>query len=238
MKVEAAFFSRQGQKEKNDDSVMPLFYTSGGWWAAVADGMGGHPGGALASSTAINSIKNEIERHDQIGISDLFSAARESLRRVATERPELSAMGTTLSLIHLTPNGGETGHVGDSRVYQLRSEGLMDRTVDQTEVEELVQRGVLSKASARRYPRRNVLLSVLSPSRDYQLHKEAFEIELGDRFVLLTDGVTSKLLRKEIRDLSLNTKTVQSFCDAIREETDKRLPSDDYSAVCIEVSEL
>lgn len=144
-------------------------------------------------------------------------------------------MGTTLSLIHFKDYKAEVGHVGDSRIYHLRGDGIVDRTVDQTEVEQLVQQGVLSRARALRYPRRHVLLSVLSPDRSYDLYKSVFEIKVGDRLVLLTDGVSSKLLRREVRDLSRQQLTPQSFCDALAHEIEHRTPEDDYSAVCIDI---
>lgn len=238
MQIEAASFCRRGRKQRNDDSILPLLNTHGAWWAAVADGMGGHPGGALASSHVINLIRTEIERRRQVDIAKLFSIAQQSLSVLAAERPKFASMGTTLSLVRLTPSGGEIGHVGDSRIYQLRSEALVARTTDQTEVEQLVQRGVLSRADARDYPRRNILLSVLSASPDYRLQRETIDIRARDRFVLVTDGVTEKLLDAEIRDLSLGAKDAQALCDAIQEQVENRSPRDDYSAVCLEILEL
>ncbi|HET7679903.1 MAG TPA: protein phosphatase 2C domain-containing protein [Xanthobacteraceae bacterium] len=238
MQIQAASFCRRGQKQTNDDSVLPLLQANGAWWAAVADGMGGHPGGALASSHVIDVIRAEIESSRQADIANLFARAQQSLSALARERPEFATMGTTLSLLRLTPRGGEIGHVGDSRIYQLRSENWVARTVDQTEVEQLVQRGVLTRAEARYYPRRNILLSVLSASTDYRLQRETFDIRARDRFVLLTDGVTENLLPEEIRDLSLGAKDVQALCDAIQAEVENRSPHDDYTALCLEILEL
>jgi serine/threonine protein phosphatase PrpC len=144
-------------------------------------------------------------------------------------------MGTTLSLIRLNGSAVEVGHVGDSRIYHLRADGIVDRTVDQTEVEQLIQQGILSKARARHYPRRHVLLSVLSPSKTYKLYRSSFDLTLGDRLILLTDGVSSKLLRKEIRDLSLHHPNAQSLALALENEINLRNPDDDYSAICIDI---
>jgi protein phosphatase len=238
MKIDYAYFSRKGQKDRNDDSVMPPICSGGNWWSAVADGMGGHPGGSIASATVIDAIKTSIEIRDEADISKLFLDAHERLHGAANENPELASMGTTLSLIRLFGNTGEVGHVGDSRIYHLRSDGIVDLTVDQTEVEQLVQQGVLTRARARHYPRRHVLLSVLSASREYELHRETFDIKQGDRFVLLTDGVSSKILRREIRDLSLQHSNAKSFCDALVSEVERRSPQDDYSAICLDIESL
>src|SRR5207249_495328 len=179
MKVESAYFSQKGQKEKNDDSILPPFSSKGVWWAAVADGMGGHAGASVASAAVIDALRALIET-DVAEMSELFSSAQDCLKKIAEEKPDLVGMGTTLSLIRLSGQTAKVGHVGDSRIYHLRSDGILDRTVDQTEVEQLVRQGVLSRARARRYPRRHILLSVLSPKRNYQLHEATFEIREGD----------------------------------------------------------
>ena len=147
-------------------------------------------------------------------------------------------MGTTLSLVSIHGNLAKLGHVGDSRVYHLRNEGIISRTVDQTEVQELIERGVLSKANARRYSRRNVLLSVLSPDRDYRLLEDSFEIKEGDRLLLITDGVSSKVLAKELRDLSLECDNPKTFCDELLKKIELRNPVDDYTALCLDIADL
>jgi protein phosphatase len=176
-----------------------------------------------------------IEKSQEPDIARLFGEAQERLKLIASEKPDLADMGTTLSVISISNKIANVGHVGDSRIYHLRSEGIVDRTVDQTEVEQLVQQRVLSKASARRYPRRHVLLSVLSGNRDYELHREQFDIQEGDRLLLLTDGVSSKVLRQEIRDMSRQHSDTKSFCAALADEIEKRMPQDDYSAICLDI---
>jgi PPM family protein phosphatase len=234
MKFAFAHFSHAGRESANQDSVLPPFDFSGTWWAAVADGMGGRPGGAAASATALETIAAKI-RSGLSNLTELFAAAHTQLQDVASKNPHLESMGTTLSLIRFTDSVAEVGHVGDSRVYHLRGDGIVDRTVDQTEVEQLVQQGVLTRGRARRYPRRHILLSVLSPNRSYDLYQSDFEIQSGDRLILLTDGVSAKLLRKEIRDLSVGHSDPQSFCDALALEIEQRTPEDDYTAICIDV---
>jgi len=238
MKIESAYFSRSGPKRDNQDSVLPLFEVGGAYWAAIADGMGGRVGGAIASRTAIDAIRERIELNPEIEIPGLFSFVHEMLKAAAQRQPDLETMGTTLSLIHVCQEKGFVGHVGDSRIYHLRGDGLLDRTVDQTEVEHLIQHGVLNKASARRYARRNILLSVLSPAKNYDLHEETFDIAQGDRLILVTDGVSSKVLRQEIRNLSLQYPNPEEFCHALATQVDERAPRDDFSAVCLDIKSL
>jgi PPM family protein phosphatase len=171
-------------------------------------------------------------------LAALFETAQKALRSVADRDPSLKSMGSTLSVLRLYGATAQVGHVGDSRIYHLRGDGIVGRTVDQTEVEQLVQQGVLSKAGARRYPRRHVLLSVLSPPKDYDLYNSEFQIKAGDRVILLTDGVSSKLLRLEIRDISLRHTNTKSFCQTLVNEITGRNPADDYSAICIDIAAI
>ena len=235
MNVEYGHFSISGRKDANEDSVLPPFSFEGDWWAGIADGMGGHAGGEIASATVTQAINRAVTSEHCIDLAMLFALAHKRLQEIGQQKPELSSMGTTLSLIRLHDGEAEVGHVGDSRIYHLRNDGLVDRTVDQTEVEQLLQQGILNKASAKRYPRRHILLSVLSGSKNYDLYRSHFEVRSGDRLILLTDGVSSKILRKEIRDLSLQQPNPRKFCDSLAAEIENRTPSDDYSCICIDV---
>jgi len=236
VRVECAHFSRQGRKGVNEDSVLSPFQFNGFWWAAVADGMGGRPGGGEASVAAVETVTAKV-RAGLTDLTELFAAAHTQLRELALRAPALGSMGTTLSLLRFTNSAAEVGHVGDSRIYHLRGDGIVDRTVDQTEVEQLVQQGVLSKARARRYPRRHILLSVLTPDKNYDLYQSDFEIRSGDRLILLTDGASAKILRREVRDLSLATPHPKLFCDALALEIERRTPEDDCTAVCIDIKD-
>lgn len=234
MKIDSFFFSLVGQKSENEDAVLSRG-TADGWWAAIADGMGGRAGGKIASSTAIAEVEASISKSPPPSIPTIFASVKRQLELEAQKNAELSRMGTTLSLVAIKENNANVGHVGDSRIYHLRNEGIVGRTIDQTEAQELIARGVLSKADARRYSRRNILLSVMSPTSDYQLLEEHFEVLKGDRLILVTDGISSKMFAREIRDLSLESKTAQVFCEKLAQEVGSRDPTDDYSAICIDV---
>jgi serine/threonine protein phosphatase PrpC len=237
MNVQGAFFTKKGRHEKNEDAVLPGRFSQGSFWAAVADGMGGHEGGEVASAAVIEEVERRTGDPSGVTIAELFESAHRRLREIGDKQPNLRKMGTTLSLVQIRGDTARVGHVGDSRIYHLRADGILDRTVDQTEVRELIERGVLRKADAKRYPRRNVLLSVLSPDRNYELYETAFQIARGDRILLLTDGVSTNVMRREIRDMSLAHRTPQLFCDALVGEIKTRLPEDDYTAVCLDITD-
>src|ERR1041385_2128750 len=222
MQANCASFSKAGRNHENQDFLMPLIAARGCWWAVIADGMGGHEGGSVASRAAIHAIKSAIQSdHDAPQIKQLFEIAQSAIKSIAQRQPKLESMGTTCSLIQLEGDRGIVGHVGDSRIYHLRGEQLFDRTVDQTEVEQLIQHRMLTRAQAIHYPRRNVLLSALSATSAYELYQEAFPLEKGDRIVLLTDGVSSKVSRDELTDLSLTYRANADFCSAIASQVEQ-----------------
>jgi serine/threonine protein phosphatase PrpC len=237
MKISSSYFSHRGRKSENEDAALPPIFHGEAWWTAIADGMGGQAGGQIASSTAIATVRANIEAGLPPSIPVLFNSITDKLKKIVSEQPELSKMGTTLSLLCIQNNLAHIGHVGDSRIYHLRNEGIITRTVEQTEVQELVERGVLTKANARRYSRRNILLSVLSAERDYRLLEDSFEILNGDRLVLTTDGVSSKVLAKELRDLSLECDNPKVFCDELLKKIELRKPVDDYTAICLDIAD-
>jgi protein phosphatase len=198
---------------------------------AIADGIGGNPGGSAASNASINAVRSSVERDAAVSMEAVFEQAHGALRDLAEKEPTLRKMGTTLTVVRVKDHAAAIGHVGDTRLYHLRAEGIVTRTRDQTEAQHLVEEGILTRRSARRYPRRNVLLSSLSPDRPYDLLISQPGVAVGDRFVLLSDGVYSILGRREIRDLSLETKSAVELSQRIEATIIDRGLIDDSSAI-------
>jgi len=169
-------------------------------------------------------------------MSALFESVLESLKAQAATRPELSDMGCTLTILRVAEGEASVGHVGDTRIYQLRGIGILTRTIDQTELQHLLDQGIISKRQAPQYRRKHILLSALSPSSVYQLHTQKFDVLPGDRILLLTDGAYGLVPRQEIRDISLKSRSASDFCEAFLKEIENRNPVDDASCVCIDFS--
>lgn len=144
-------------------------------------------------------------------------------------------MGTTLSVLVISGNVAKVGHVGDTRIYHLRGSGILRRTQDQTEVQKLLDEGILSKTSAMKYPRKNVLYSALTPVRNYQLYKVSFDIEANDRITLLSDGISKVIGLKEFQNLSETSKSVEEFKSAVENLISTKGSIDDYSAVFLQI---
>lgn len=234
MKVQCAAFSETGPRERNEDAILvPRNLEGSHFVAAIADGIGGAPGGAEAASLALKAAA-EFD-YSAAPIDELFKRAVDAIKEAVIARPEFSRMGTTLSVASIGQAGVHVAHVGDTRVYHLRGRGLNTLTQDQTEVAELVRKGILSDRQAKRYPRKNVLLSALTAKGEYEVQHADAALEVGDRLLLLTDGVHQRLTRGAILKASLAFEDVQAFASELERLTDEAGPSDNYSAVALQI---
>ena len=180
-------------RANNQDAVLiaePVF--------AVADGMGGHAAGEIASQVAVESLQES----QVTSLDSLVEAVREANRSVwqrASDDPELHGMGTTLCAIALVPDEAGAGeqvvvvNVGDSRVYQLHDGELTQLTDDHSLVEDLVREGRLSPQEARTHPQRNILTRVLGNDADVEVDSWLVDPHRGDRFLLCSDGLFNEV---------------------------------------------
>ena len=163
---------------------------------AVADGMGGHAGGDVASSIAIQRLERldqgfESTDDAQASLQAAVTTAAGDLIRAAKERPELAGLGTTVSAIIMVEDHAVIGHIGDSRIYLYRDDELTQITADHTFVQRLVDSGRITPEEARYHPRRSVLMRVLSDmDHDPELDMFVMPTMPGDRWVLCSDGLS------------------------------------------------
>lgn len=162
----------------------------------VADGMGGHAGGDVASSTTISRMQALDQAYAstddaQATLQKAATTAADDLVRASKERPELAGLGTTLSAIIMVEDHAVIGHIGDSRIYLYRNDALTQITTDHTFVQRLVDSGRITLEEARYHPRRSVLMRVLS-DMDMAPDLDMFVMPTypGDRWLLCSDGLT------------------------------------------------
>jgi protein phosphatase len=231
-------FSCAGRKGKNQDSILIEPLNDGRFLIAIADGMGGHIGGDIASELALNTVKRELVSHPGTNFSVVFDRVQQAFIQKTKQEPELSKMGTTLTVCIIDKNKAHIAHVGDTRLYHLRNSGILSRTKDQTEVQKLLDDKVLSKARAKKYHRKNILLSVMSAYREYEIQESSFELHNSDRLILFTDGAYSLVSKREVRDLSLENNDIKYFLNSIQSLIESREIKDDYTAVVLEFNRI
>lgn len=171
---------------------------------AVADGMGGHAAGEVASSTVIQTFKDELDSLPQISsdfsswLIETTNLAHASIGDLIAADPEKRGMGTTFSTIAAVNDKIGIGHIGDSRIYRLSRGDFQQISVDHTYVQSLVDSGEITQAEAAVHPRRNLLIRAIDGIHEVAVDVDLIEVQLGDRFLLCSDGLTGVISDVEI----------------------------------------
>ncbi|HWD60943.1 MAG TPA: Stp1/IreP family PP2C-type Ser/Thr phosphatase [Humibacter sp.] len=208
----------------------------------VADGMGGHAGGDVASAIATNRIK-EID-HDyptaedaQVALQSALLAANGLLAETVFEHPELTGMGTTVSAIIRVDDKLALAHIGDSRIYLLRDGELKQVTVDHTFVQRLVDTGRITEEEALTHPRRSVLMRVLGDvDSSPEIDTWTVDTQPGDRWLLCSDGLSGVVKREVIAAILSNVESPKVAAERlVRASLDAGAP-DNVTAVIVDVT--
>jgi serine/threonine protein phosphatase PrpC len=175
---------------------------------AVADGMGGHAAGEVASKIAVQVLKSLVPTLisadiDQDSVEDLLMHSLHSIdgeiSAVTDEEIEKRGMGTTLTALLIRDGYISLLHVGDSRCYRLRGNTLDQLSNDHTVIQELLDQGAISQAEAAEHPQRSMLTQALRGDGDVTPVLQMYEVKKGDRYLLCSDGLSGVLTEKEIK---------------------------------------
>lgn len=187
-------------RDHNEDSVIVVKNAAGEYLMAVADGMGGHNGGEIASSIAISHIGKRFTEISSVGnkedainfIKDMVSECNLLINKYTEEHPESVGMGTTLVLSLITPAFLLFGNLGDSSGFVVKNGRLEKITSDHTLVNLLVKSGELTEEEAKDHPNRNVLMKALGSLTTVEM--DVFDVETDvDGILLCSDGLTNML---------------------------------------------
>lgn len=217
-----------------------------GLWI-IADGMGGHPGGDVASKMAVETTAAHIAtlaesgaRHASDHTEDLRRAvlqANVALHAEGDTRPEYKGMGTTLIALHIAgfPQAQATlAHLGDSRAYLYRAGTLSQLTRDHSWVEDQIQAGLLSTENAATHPLRHMLTRALGIDTKGEPDILTLFLETGDRILLCTDGLTKMLSDDEIlATLAGHKKDSQAACDDLVNRANARGGQDNVTVLLV-----
>ncbi|HEU5004297.1 MAG TPA: Stp1/IreP family PP2C-type Ser/Thr phosphatase [Actinomycetota bacterium] len=189
----AAATDRGLVRANNEDAYLlapPLY--------AVADGMGGHRAGEVASAEALQTLSKQAG-HDSDSLVAAVDAANAAVYARASTSPDLAGMGTTITAMLTTHDGVQIVHVGDSRAYRLRDGRLRRLTQDHTVVDRLAREGKITQDEIEHHPQRSVLERALGVSPEVDVDVQLIDVHPGDRLLLCTDGLTAMLHDDDIR---------------------------------------
>lgn len=220
-------------RQANEDSYLtepPLF--------AVADGMGGHVAGDVASSTAVETIKTmaqETPPSDDGSLSLYLKKANAEIHNRAKADPQLSGMGTTCTLLYLDGTTAHVAHVGDSRAYLLRNGEISQITEDHTLVERMVREGRLDRSEASNHPQRSVITRALGIDGDVEVDEVTIEVLEGDRLLLCSDGLTSMIEPEQVREVLISSPQAQQAAERLIEEANLAGGEDNITVVLLDI---
>ena len=221
----------------------------------VADGMGGHAAGEVASQAVVQGIVAFVEAtqamspdqtwpipfdpEQSVNVNRLRAGFRMGNRRLTAKiasSSELQGMATTAVAVLIDGGTGTLAHVGDSRAYRLRDGQLNRLTRDHSWVEEQIRVGALSEAAARRHPWRNIVTRALSGSEDLKVDTQEIALQAGDRLLLCSDGVFTVLDDDQISEVLRRDTDLDQLCGALIQGANDGGGPDNVTAVVLEIN--
>lgn len=208
----------------------------------VADGMGGHAAGEVASEMSVEVVARGLAEVNSLDGGDAQSRVGEALRdanravyeRTRSERDKLG-MGSTVSALLLSDTRFIVGHVGDSRIYLVREGRMEQLTRDHSLVQEQVDAGLITAEQARRHPQSNVITRCIGMANEIEPDVFDGEARVGDSFLLASDGLTGMVDDRRIEQLLMSRATPARIVDALIAEANNNGGNDNITAVVVRV---
>jgi protein phosphatase len=201
----------------------------------VADGMGGAPGGDIASSLAVQEVARSL--YAGAGMEEAILSANEKILEMVSAQPGLSGMGTTLTALKIVPETHtfSLGHVGDSRAYRFSKDVLLQISTDHTMVQDMVTAGKIPVSAARDHPFAHLLSRALGTDPDLVIDVEEGPVHEGDYFLLCSDGLMKVFDDEEIEERmrALGSKPLEEVVNSLVEEANERGAPDNVTVAIL-----
>ncbi len=226
-----------GRKRKyNEDAVFED--KQHGLWA-VADGMGGHSSGDVASSMIVQKLQ-ELDHDAELAtridqIEDNLLVVNRNLQNMARERSQPTTIGSTIAALLLHKCYFCYLWAGDSRVYRMRERTLRQLTVDHSQVEQYIEQGLINREEAMTHPHSNMITRAVGVTKEFYLDMEIQELQPGDRFLLCSDGLNKHVDDVEIEELLRGPGDVQKMSQRLSDMTLERGAVDNFSIILVDI---
>ena len=200
----------------------------------VADGMGGHAAGDVASRTAVAGVVDAFRASPDL--AGAVSAANRSVIEKSRAAPELTGMGTTMTAVHLRDNLIHCAHVGDSRLYRLRTGALDQLTRDHTVAQDMVDQGAISRSAAMGHPLSSMLTRSIGSRMDVEIDSFTEPVIAGDILLLCSDGLSGLLNDADLSGILAQEKELEILANDLIATANGRGGTDNITVVLISVS--
>lgn len=233
-----ASLSKRGGREYNEDRILCKRYKKD-YLFAVADGLGGHGNGDVASETALQAVQNWRKQEDILqSVTDCFEEAQRQVRDRKQQDSNLRGMMTTMVLLQIRKKQILWGHIGDSRLYYFQDRELISHTLDHSVPQYLVMTGEITEEEIRHHPDRNRLLRSIGLEWERPLFQLGELIEKGgsQQFLLCSDGFWEYIGESEMEDLLKSSRTPKQWLRRMEQivlKNGQDFDMDNYSAVAV-----
>ncbi len=233
-------FTSPGAEKKYNEDAIELLEINSGVLAVLCDGVGGDNGGDLAARIALKSAIHFFSASESNNYLERVKLAIEESNRFVLNHSSTSGtiknMATTLDLIFIKDNIAFYGHIGDSRIYHLKSNRLSQFTKDHSLVQKLLDEGYITHKQAANHPQKNVIIKALGESENIQpdISKIKLNQSEDNRFFLCSDGVSNLITNSELEEILIGTD-LEEIKGKLKKIIRMRSAVDDYSFILIEV---
>ena len=246
--IKAVVLSDLGNVRTNNEDI-GMFYRIAdeeitrekGYLLLVADGMGGHKAGEVASRMAVETISQEYFKQNgnngniEKNLSKAFAAANKKIFELAAKNKAYQGMGTTCTAFVVLGESVYYAHAGDSRGYFIKKDAILRVTEDHTYVQELVNKGEISSQEADTHPKRNILTNAMGTRPEIRIDtgKCDWSFAIDDKLLLCSDGLYDYITETEMREI-LNERPIHDAAEYMIQETKKRGGHDNITVVLAE----
>ena len=228
------FFTNIGNnRDNNEDNYLIMQPKNIQAILAVADGMGGHNAGEVASKVAIDTIKEynfDFKKEITNQIESVVTKANENIFNYSAQKNDYKDMGTTLTLCLIKDNSLSFGHVGDSRLY-VYSDQLNQITTDHSLVNDLVENKTIKPDEAFDHPNKNIITQALGVDRELEIQTGQVDIKANDIVMLCTDGLTDMVRFENIEQVFQQNKDVETILDTLGNKALKNGGNDNITII-------
>lgn len=208
----------------------------------VADGMGGHAAGEIASRIAMETVCQSLQTtglvNPQQQLRKSIKKANHAVEQVANDNKAWQGMGTTLTVLLLHQQQGFLAHVGDSRAYRLQGNQLEQLSADHSLVGEQLRQGLLSAEEARASTLGNILLQAIGITPNLDICQKQFPLAARERFLLCSDGLTDMITDAEIKQILQGTSDLNLLCNELVDKAITAGGKDNITVIVVQVDEI
>jgi PPM family protein phosphatase len=243
--LETVFKTDKGKvRSHNEDSGAIFIKNNQSILAVVADGMGGHRAGDVASAMTVSFLKEKWELMDKLStpheaekwLETAILGANQKILDYAKDHPECKGMGTTLVVALCTEQYIIIAHIGDSRVYLLNENAFSLKTSDHSLVNELLKSGEITEEEALNHPRKHVLLRALGTEESIYIDTQTLLWEENDLLLLCTDGLTNKVCNQTLEEIVRSESSLDEMAERFIQLANKAGGEDNISAALVKHS--